>query len=268
LLWIVGVITAGMTAFYMFRLFNLTFRGTSRVPHEVEHHIHESPASMTVPLMLLAALSIIGGWIGWPTALGGSDHFAHFLDPVIARHAEVVAAPAEPGLHTGELALMLLSVLVALSGIGLAHYLYLSRPELPERISKRSGFIHQLLLSKYYVDELYDALFVNRAKDLGLALGAFDRTIINGVGVDGAGLLTRALSVISAWWDKWFVDGLVNLVARIVWILSTPVRMLETGRFSTYAVWIVVGVLLFLGYYLHLTGVTLHSVLHIGAVLP
>ena len=124
-------------------------------------------------------------------------------------------------------------------------------PELPERISRRSKFLHELLLSKYHVDELYDALFVNRAKDLGLALGAFDRTFIDGLGVNGAGLLTRAISVISMWWDKWFIDGLVNLVARIVWILSTPVRMLETGRVSTYAVWIVLGVLLFLGYYLH-----------------
>ena len=107
LLWAVGLITAGMTAFYMFRLFNMTFFGQSRVPHEVEHHIHESPASMTVPLMILALLSVVGGWIGWPTALGGSDRFAHFLDPVIARHAEVVAAPVteSPGFHgTGELA--------------------------------------------------------------------------------------------------------------------------------------------------------------------
>ncbi len=84
-----------MTAFYMFRLVNMTFFGESRVSHDVEHHIHESPSSMTVPLMILAVLSIVGGWIGWPEALGGSDRFAHFLDPVIARHAEVVAAAPE-----------------------------------------------------------------------------------------------------------------------------------------------------------------------------
>src|SRR3984957_9407137 len=92
LLWVIGFITAGMTAFYMFRLVNMTFFGQSRVSHEAEHHLHESPASMTVPLMILAFLSIVGGWIGWPESLGGSDHFAKFLDPVIARHAEVIAA--------------------------------------------------------------------------------------------------------------------------------------------------------------------------------
>ncbi len=75
----------GMTAFYMFRLVFMTFFGESRVPHEVEHHLHESPRSMTVPLMILALLSIVGGWIGWPEALGGSDRFAKFLDPVIAQ---------------------------------------------------------------------------------------------------------------------------------------------------------------------------------------
>ena len=85
-LWGVGFVTAGMTAFYMFRLVYMTFFGESHVSHEAEHHLHESPASMTVPLMILAVLSIMGGWIGWPAALGGSDRFAHFLDPVIVHH--------------------------------------------------------------------------------------------------------------------------------------------------------------------------------------
>ena len=94
LLWLIGFITAGMTAFYMFRLVNMTFFGESRVDHEVEHHIHESPSSMTVPLMILAVLSMVGGWIGWPESLGGSDRFAQFLEPVMAKHAEVGAAAA------------------------------------------------------------------------------------------------------------------------------------------------------------------------------
>ena len=99
LLWVIGFITAGMTAFYMFRLVNMTFFGESRVSHEAEHHIHESPASMTVPLMILAVLSIVGGWIGWPESLGGSDRFAHFLDPVIAQaRAEAAAAAARERL--------------------------------------------------------------------------------------------------------------------------------------------------------------------------
>src|SRR5216117_4006526 len=81
-LWLIGFITAGLTAFYMFRLVFMTFFGRSRVDHEVEHHIHESPKTMTVPLMILAVLSVIGGWIGWPAVLGGSNRFQKFLNPV------------------------------------------------------------------------------------------------------------------------------------------------------------------------------------------
>jgi NADH-quinone oxidoreductase subunit L len=259
-LWIVGFITAGLTAFYMFRLVNMTFFGESHVSHEAEHHLHESPPSMTVPLMILAGLSIVGGWIGWPEALGGSDRFAHFLDPVIARHAEAVAALPESTSHGTEFGLMAASVLVALAGIWGAYMLYLKRPEMPERIAQRFSGVHRLLVNKYYVDQLYDAMFVLRAKDLGTTLGAFDRGVINGLGIDGAGWLTRAVSVVSMWWDKWIVDGLVNLAARIVWILSYPVRMLQSGRVSNYALLIVLGVLLMLGYSLHVAGVTLHGI--------
>src|ERR1017187_3764902 len=94
IVWVVGFITAGMTAFYMFRLVNMTFFGTSRVDSEVEHHIHESPSSMTVPLMILAVLSVIGGWVGWPESLGGSDRFAQFLAPVMPQHGGEAAEGA------------------------------------------------------------------------------------------------------------------------------------------------------------------------------
>jgi NADH-quinone oxidoreductase subunit L len=251
LLWIVGFLTAGMTAFYMFRLMNMTFFGTSRVAHEVEHHIHESPRTMTVPLMILAFLSVVGGWIGWPAALGGSNRFEHFLAPVIARphegHAEAAAA-AHAG--AGEYGLMLASVLIALAGIWLARVMYIQRPELPDRVARDSGFLYQLIYRKYYMDEIYDALFVNRTKDLGTTLGLFDSKVIDGLGVDGAGWITRFTSRISIWWDTWIVDGLVNLAARIVWLFSYPVRMVQTGLVSSYALLIVLGVLIFLGYYL------------------
>src|SRR6202790_690387 len=115
LLWAVGFVTAAMTAFYMFRLVFMTFFGESRVPHAVEHHIHESPRSMTVPLMILALLSVVGGWIGWAEALGGSDRFAHFLDPVIARYAEVIAAVPEATQRRGDVGFMGVWVLVGLS---------------------------------------------------------------------------------------------------------------------------------------------------------
>jgi NADH-quinone oxidoreductase subunit L len=262
LLWAIGLVTAGMTAFYMFRLVFLTFFGESRVPHDVEHHIHESPRSMTVPLIILALLSVVGGWIGWPESLGGSDHFAKFLDPVIARHAEVIAAVPEATQRASEYELMVASVLVGLIGISLAWFFYLRRPRIPGTLAARSGGLYRLLYNKYYVDQIYDAMFVNRTKDLGSTLGAFDRDVIDGLGVNGAGWVTRAFSSISMVWDKWIIDGLVNLAARIVWIFSYPVRMIQSGRVSNYALLIVLGVLVFLGYYLRLTGVTLHSMLH------
>ena len=261
-LWGIGFVTAGMTAFYMFRLVFMTFFGKSRVEADVEHHIHESPNSMTVPLIILALLSVIGGWIGWPESLGGSDHFAKFLDPVIARHAEVIAAVPEATQRATEYGLMAVSVAAGLIGIFLAWIFYLRRPSLPRALAERFGGLYRLLYNKYYVDQIYDALFVNRTKDLGITLGAFDRGVIDGLGVNGAGWLARASSSLSMVWDKWIIDGLVNLAARIVWIFSYPVRMIQSGRVSNYALLIVLGVLVFLGYYLRMTGVTLHSLMH------
>ncbi len=251
LLWIIGFVTAGMTAFYMFRLVNMTFFGNSRVPHDVEHHIHESPKTMTVPLMVLAGLSVIGGWIGWPAALGGSNRFERFLEPVISRPMAAHAEAAATHASAMEYLLMLASIAIALAGIWLARLLYLQRAELPDKIAASWPRLYKLVYNKYYVDQIYDAMFVNRAKDLGTTLGAFDTNVIDGLGVDGAGWLTRFTSRLSIWWDTWIVDGSVNLAARIVWIVSFPVRMAQTGLVSSYALLIVIGLLIFLGYYLH-----------------
>jgi NADH-quinone oxidoreductase subunit L len=259
LLWLLGFITAGMTAFYMFRLVNMTFFGKSRVHHDVEHHIHESPGSMTVPLMILAVLSVIGGWVGWPTSLGGSDHFSKFLEPVMAKHAEAGAEAATEAAsgNSMEYLLMLLSVAIACGGIWLAYRWYIQRPEVPGKIAAASPFLYRLLYNKYYVDQIYDAMFVNRMKDLALTLGGFDVGVINGLGVDGTGWLTRVTSRISGFWDSWVVDGLVNLAARIVWVFSFPARILQNGRVARYALFMLIGVLIFLGYYLWTSGVKL-----------
>jgi NADH-quinone oxidoreductase subunit L len=242
-LWLVGWVTAGLTAFYMFRLLFLTFYGTSRVPHDVEHHIHESPATMTVPLMILAALSVVGGWVG----IGG--RFEHFLDPVIVPMAERPEAASSAGT---EYALMAASVLIALAGIALAWQMYLKNTALPAKLAKSWNWLYQLVYHKYYVDEIYDAMFVNRAKDLGLALGSFDANVIDGLGVNGAGWLTRFISTLSMWWDTWIVDGSVRLGARIVWLVSYPVRMMQTGLMQSYMLVIVLGLIGFLGYYFYL----------------
>ncbi len=249
-LWIIGFVTAGLTAFYMFRLFFLTFKGESRVPHEVEHHIHESPRTMTVPLTILAGLSLIGGWIGWPGALGGENRFEHWLEPVV-KGVLPEAGPVVIAHHAlaKELLLMVASVGIALLGIWLAHIVYIKYPQLQLRLAASWPRLHNLLVHKYYVDEIYDALFVNRVKDLSTAFGVFDGRVIDGLGVDGAGWLARFASGISMWWDKWVVDGLVNLIAIVTRGLSAPIRMIQTGVFTSYAFFILLGLVILLGYY-------------------
>src|SRR6202040_1643519 len=178
--------------------------GKSRVDHEVEHHIHESPSAMTVPLMILAVLSVVGGWVGWPESLGGSDRFSQFLAPVMARQAaEGAEAGGVGGPRSGggtEYLLMLLSVAIAAAGIWLAYRWYIKQPEVHEKIAKNFGGLYRVLYNKYYVDQIYDALFLNRVKDLALTLGAFDTGVINGLGVDGAGWLTGITSGLSVSW--------------------------------------------------------------------
>jgi NADH-quinone oxidoreductase subunit L len=230
----------------------MTFHGKSRVDHEVEHHIHESPKSMLVPLVILAALSIIGGWISWPEIFGGNSHFINFLSTVVAVPHEARMEPLKgPSSRLGELYLMLLSEGLVILGILFAWYLYVKRTDLPEKIAKSFGGFYRLVYNKYYVDQLYDALFVNRAKDLGLALGAFDRNVIDGVGVNGAGWLTRFISNVSIWWDTWIVDGSVRLGARIVWLFSYPVRLIQDGLVQSYMLLIVLGLIGFFGYYFY-----------------
>jgi NADH-quinone oxidoreductase subunit L len=244
--WLFGVVTAGMTAFYMFRLFFMTFAGKSRVPPEVEHHIHESPRSMTVPLIVLAAGAVVAGWIGWPRALGGSNHFEHFLEPVFENPTMRLAEHHAWSLEFG---LMLFSVAVAAVGFYIAYRWYVKSPATPERVAASVEPLYQVLLNKYYVDELYDALFVNRAKNLGNALAAFDLGVVDG-GVNGVGWATRLTAELSRLWDFWVIDGLVNVLAFTTKVLSYPARILQTGRVQSYALLIVLGVLVFMGYYI------------------
>jgi NADH-quinone oxidoreductase subunit L len=251
-LWLVGFVTAGLTAFYMFRLVNLTFFGKSRVDHEVERHIHESPRSMTLPLTILAVLSVIGGWLALPVLWGGSNHFERFLEPVVAGVVpESGAAPVAQHALAQEWLLIVASVTIAGFGIWVAFQFYLKKPETHDKLVASWPRLHRLIYRKYYVDEIYDAMFVNRTKDLGTALGVFDANVVDGLGVDGAGWLTRMSSRLSIWWDKWIVDGLVNVLGRAVQVFSYPVRLVQTGVVSSYALLIVLGMVLLLSYYVH-----------------
>ena len=250
----IGLTTAAFTAFYMWRLMNMTFYGKSRVSHEAEHHIHESPKVMTVPLMVLAAGSVLAGWVGVP----GVWHFPEswpslekWLEPVFAGGREAAAAAVvEHGSATEEWSLMLLSVALAVGGILLARRMYHDKPELADGMEQRFKPIHTLLYNKYYIDEIYGALFVNGlAKGGGTVLSRFDAAVVDG-GVNGAGWFTRFTSTLSIWWDTWIIDGSVRLGSFLVKLASYPVRILQTGRVQSYALFIVIGVVLFFGYYL------------------
>ena len=249
ILWGVAMFTALLTAFYMFRLVFVTFFGASRVPQETAHHVHEAPRSMTVPLMILAVLSVVGGWVGIPVVLGGGNRFEHFLAPVFASHVELGAAEHA---HSLEIGLMVFSVGVAVFAIWLAYYFYIRHTEIPEQIVYRLPGVHRLLYNKYYVDEIYDAVFVEGpvlGKGLATALGRFDLKVIDETGVDGTAWLTRSISRLSIWWDTWIVDGAVNLLGWLVWTLNWPARVLQTGMVQRYALWMATGIVLFLLYY-------------------
>jgi NADH-quinone oxidoreductase subunit L len=254
MLWGIGTLTAVMTAFYMFRLVFLTFFGKSRMDPEVEHHVHEAPRSMTVPLILLAALSVAGGWVGIPALLGKPvgipNALEHFLEPVF--RPVVAASPVEHS-HALEFGLMAFSVGLAALGIWIAYRFYLQRPSIPGRLAERFRGAYQLVYNKYYVDEAYDAVFVEgpvMGKALASSLGRFDLKVIDGVGVDGSAWLTRFTSRLSIWWDTWIVDGMVNLLATVVWLLNWPARAVQTGLVQRYALWMAAGVVLFLIYYI------------------
>ncbi|MFZ0391736.1 MAG: NADH-quinone oxidoreductase subunit L [Calditrichia bacterium] len=222
IIWLIGSFTAFLTAFYMSRLVFLTFFGKSRVEPEVEHHIHESPKVMTIPLMALAVLAFIGGWIGIPPILGGTNSFEHFLAPVF--HA------AEENLHLAHMSepteylLMSLSVLMALLGIGLAYFMYIKGSPSPVKMGQRFKGAYTLFYNKYYVDEAYNAI------------------------------IYQPIIKMSNWlwrvFDNRIIDGFVNLVGKLMILFSLVIRRVQTGYVQNYAAFLVLGAIIILAYYL------------------
>jgi NADH-quinone oxidoreductase subunit L len=143
---------------------------------------------------------------------------------------------------------MLLSVAIAFVGFFFAYRWYVKQPGIADRVAAAAGAGYRLLLHKYYVDEIYDALFVNRVKDLGSALAAFDLGVVDG-GVNGVGWATRMSAELSRWWDSWVIDGLVNVMAFVVKLMSWPARMVQTGLVQNYAWFITAGVMVFMLYF-------------------
>jgi NADH-quinone oxidoreductase subunit L len=272
ILWYVGYATALMTAFYMFRLMYLTFHGRPRMSHEIEHHIHESPKSMTVPLVLLAICAVAAGWMGWPHSLGGSDRFTAFLEPVFAPEArafqqageteQLYAGAKEEEHNTGtEWLLMGLSLAAAGTGWIMAWRSYRHADKnYVEPIAAAAPPVYDVLLHKYYVDEGYDYVFTGRRKignvrlgvlGLGAASAWFDTYVIDGT-VNAAGWITRSTSTFSAWWDKWIIDGIgVNGPAILARMISYPARLFEWGLVQWYALVMTAGLVGFVFYYVY-----------------
>ena len=269
-LWYIAFFTALLTSFYMFRLIYLTFFGKPRMSHEVEHHIHESPKSMTVPLVILAIGSIGAGFLGMPHSLGGSNRFEKFLEPVFANEAQAleeggkaaqVAAGERQVEHTDptEYTLMFASVAAAALGWWLAQRAYKNADKgYKEPIDEISPRFYKTLFRKWYVDEIYDSIFTGRAKVGPVRLGAmglgdaawkFDADVIDGA-VNGAGWSTRMSGNLSVLWDKWIIDGLlVNGVALVTRLASYPVRLVQWGLVQWYALVMVAGLVGFVWYY-------------------
>jgi NADH-quinone oxidoreductase subunit L len=230
--WIVGAVAALMTSFYMFRSVYMTFWGKSRVSEEAAHHLHESPPIMTVPLMVLAFLALVGGLVGMPEAvivklgsllgisgLEGVHVFGEWLKPVFAPATHVLSAGHAGGHHdvTLEVVLLLTSLAIAFVGLFLARYMYIKDPEAPDRVIEEWKGLHTLVYNKYWIDELYDFLFVR-------PLIWFSRVLWKG-------------------FDDSVIDGIVNGVARITDWVGSVLRRLQTGIIRDYALSILIGVL-------------------------
>lgn len=195
--WILGVVGACMTAFYMFRLYATTFLGKFRGTHEQEHHLHESPKSMTLPLIVLAILSVVGGLVGIPEILGGSHKLHHFLSPVL------VSEQAHHIEHSTEYLLMGASVALAAIAILFAIYKFSKKPEMED-----AQGLGKVLQNKWYVDELYDTIIV---KPL-MHIAELFKSIIEKSGIDGA----------------------VNGVGKFVQYSSRQLRLVQSGQVGNY----------------------------------
>jgi NADH-quinone oxidoreductase subunit L len=202
----------------MFRLLFLTFFGECRADHHTAEHAHESPPAMTLPLAVLAVLSIVGGYVGLPEGWLWEDRFSEFLAPVLLTHGH---EQHSAGLETR---LMAVSILAAAAGIALAYVFYIRSPEIPGRLSARLRGLYDALLNKYWVDELYGATVVGGTFWLANALWKF---------VDVA-----------------VIDGTVNGVGRVIQLQSSLWRRVQTGNVQNYALTFLGGVILVIGYFL------------------
>ncbi len=214
IVWVVGTVVAGLTAFYSFRIIWVAFFGKFRGTHEQEHHLHESPGVMTIPLCILAVGAIAAGWIGISPLVGGSNWVAHFFEPVLGH-------PHVHGTESEEIMVMAISVAVALTGILVSLLFYVWMPELPRKIGDKFKAVYQVLWNKYYVDELYDFIIIRPVK-------------------------WTATNILVAVTDGKIIEGIVNGVPRMIGAFGQNIRKVQTGNLQHYAIGMCVGFVFFL----------------------
>ncbi len=209
IVWAMGTLVAALTAFYSFRIIFLAFHGKFRGTHEQEHHLHESPKSMTIPLMLLAVGAISAGWLGISETLGGGNFIGHFLHPVLG-HPHVHAGEDEEWMVMG------ISIACAVGGILVSWIFYVLKPEIPKNLAAGFKGIYTVLWNKYYVDELYDAIIVRPTMWL-------------------------AKSILIPVTDGTIIEGIVNGVPKAIADFGQRLRKLQTGSVQDYALIMAIG---------------------------
>ncbi|MFD2248426.1 NADH-quinone oxidoreductase subunit L [Pontibacter ruber] len=227
-MWVGGLLASFMTAFYMFRLLFLTFFGTFRGTEEQRHHLHESPKSMTIALIVLAVLSTVGGFLGLPAVFSETHTLGNFLSPIYD-FARIANAPAlEPAHidHATEYLLMGISVAVAVVAIFIAYVMYVKKNTVPAAEGERLSPIHNLIYNKYYIDELYNAIIVRPLMWL-------------------SGTLYRFFDVV-------VVDGIVNGFGKLVMVSGRTLRYAQSGAIGFYVLIMVfsIALILFLNFFI------------------
>jgi NADH-quinone oxidoreductase subunit L len=222
-----GALTAGLTAFYMFRGLFLTFFGASRVEPEVEHHVHESSSKMTVPLLVLALFSIVAGDVSWPKAFGGREAFDRYLEPVFKPSEDFLQISAHHAAHAlNSGSLMMFALLFAAVGILVAYLFYLKHLSWPKRLAERFSKLYDMLIHKYYVDEFYNWL------------------VVRPIRVGSEKILWRRV-------DAGAIDGvMVNGTGETVAGVGSLLRRIQSGNIRSYASWVLLGATLWLAYVL------------------
>ncbi len=227
--YVLTLVVAFMTAFYMFRLIFLTFHGKPR-EEESYNHAHESPRSMTYPLIVLAVLSIFAGWVALPWLKHGYSMFAYFHEP---EHSHA------------HWSIMITSTIVAVSGIGFAWLMYMKGAISPKRMGERFKAIYTLLYNKWYFDEIYGAVIIDPILAFTRGLWTFDSGVIDWI-VNGFARFTVWLSKVKQWFDQHIVDGAVNGIGYTIWGFGAIIRQVQTGKVQFYGFAIVFGLVVML----------------------